>query len=111
MHKISTQERECVVFNFLKQHSDEGVVFLADMREWWANYCLCCFYAQNFLPLKIFSNTTKYLIVEKAGLDEGQKHMARLEGCCENDEVLVVEMVRWDEVKEGEKRRNEAKDY
>jgi len=93
MHKLSTQERECVVFNFLKQHSDEGVVFLADMREWWANYCLCCFYAQNFLPLKNFSNTTKYLIVEKAGVDEGQKHMARLEGCCENDEVLVVERV------------------
>ena len=38
------------------------------------------------------------------------RHIARLEGCCENDEVLVVEMVRWDEVKEGEKRRNEAKD-
>jgi len=93
MHKISTQERECVVFNFLKQHSGEGIVFLADMREWWANYCLCCFYAQNFLPLKIFSNTTKYLITEKAGLDEGQKHIARLEGCCENDEVLVVERV------------------
>jgi len=111
MHKISTAERECVVFNFLKQNSGECVVFLADMREWGANYCLCCFYAQNFLPLKIFSNTTKYLIMEKAGLDEGQKHIARLEGCCENDEVLVVEMVRWDEVKEGEKRRNEAKDY
>ncbi|WAE39668.1 MAG: hypothetical protein QKV96_gp32 [Methanophagales virus GBV303] len=111
MHKISTAERECVVFNFLKQHSGEGVVFLADMREWWANYCLCCFYAQNFLPLKIFSNITKYLIVEKAGLDEGQKHIARLEGCCENDEVLVVEMVRWDEVKEGEKGGNEAEDY
>jgi len=111
MHKISTAERECVVFNFLKQHSGEGVVFLADMREWWANYCLCCFYAQDFLPLKIFSNTTKYLITEKAGLDEGQKHIARLEGCCENDEVLVVEMVRWNEVKEREKRRNEAKDY
>jgi len=111
MHKISTQERECVVFNFLRQHSGEGVAFLADKEEWWANYCLCCFYAQDFLPLKIFSNTTRYLITEKAGLDEGQKHIARLEGCCENDEVLVVEMVRWDEVKEGEKRRNEAKDY
>ena len=46
--------------------------------------------------------------MEKAGLDEGQKHIARLE--TENDEVLVVEMVRWDEVKEGEKRGNEAKD-
>ena len=49
--------------------------------------------------------------MEKAGLDEGQKHIARLEGCCENDEVLVVEMVRWDEVKEGEKGGNEAEDY
>jgi len=98
MHKISTQERECVVFNFLKQNSGEGIVFLADMREWWANYCLCCFYAQDFLPLKIFSNTTKYLITERAGLDEGQKHIARLEGCCENDEVLVVERVKWNEV-------------
>ena len=111
MHKISTAERECVVFNFLKQNSGESVAFLADKEEWWANYCLCCFYAQDFLPLKIFSNTTKYLIVEKAGLDKGQKHIARLEGCCENDEVLVVEMVRQDEVKEGEKRRNEAEDY
>jgi len=92
MHKISAQERECVVFNFLKQHSGEGVVFLADMREWWANYCLCCFYAQVFLSSNFSSNTTKYLIVEKAGLDEGQKHIARLE--TENDEVLVVEEVK-----------------
>ena len=51
MHKISTQERECVVFNFLKQNSGEGVAFIADKEEWWANYCLCCFYAQNFLPV------------------------------------------------------------
>ena len=94
MHKISAQERECVVFNFLKQNSGEGVAFIADKEEWWANYCLCCFYAQVFLPSNFSSNTTKYLIVEKAGLDEGQKHIARLEGCCENDEVLVVEEVR-----------------
>ena len=93
MHKISAQERECVVFNFLKQNSGEGVAFIADKEEWWANYCLCCFYAQVFLPSNFSSNTTKYLIVEKAGLDEGQKHIARLEGCCENDEVLVVERV------------------
>ena len=93
MHKISTEERECVVFKVLKQNSGEDVAFLADMKEWWANYCLCCFYAQTFLPLKIFSNTTKYLIVEKAGHHEGQKHIARLERC-ESDEVLVVEEVR-----------------
>jgi len=108
MHKISAQERECVVFNFLKQNSGEGVAFLADKEEWWANYCLCCFYAQVFLPSNFSSNTTKYLIVEKAGLDEGQKHIARLE--TENDGVLVVERVRWNEVKEREKRTNEAED-
>ena len=93
MHKISTQERECVVFKQLKQNSCEGVAFLADMREWWANYCLCCFYAQHFLPLTS-SPTTKYLIVEKKGINEGQKHIARLEGCGGGDEVLVVEEVR-----------------
>jgi len=98
MHKISAQERECVVFNFLKQHSGGDVAFLADKEEWWANYCLCCFYAQVFLPSNFSSNTTKYLITEKAGLDKGQKHIARLEGCCENDEVLVVERVKWNEV-------------
>jgi len=93
MRKISTQERECVVFKVLKQNSGEGVAFLADMREWWANYCLCCFYAQHFLPLNS-SPTTKYLIVEKKGINEGQKHIARLERCVEGDEMLVVEEVK-----------------
>jgi len=93
MHKISTQERECIVFKQLKQNSGEGVAFLADKEEWWANYCLCCFYAQHFLPLTS-SPTTKYLIVEKKGINEGQKHIARLERCGGRDEVLVVEEVK-----------------
>ena len=93
MHKISKQERECVVFKVLKQNSGEDVAFLADMREWWANYCLCCFYAQHFLPLNS-SPTTKYLIVEKKGINEGQKHIARLERCGGRDEVLIVERVK-----------------
>ena len=93
MHKISKQERECIVFKQLKQNSGEGVTFLADKREWWANYCLCCFYAQHFLPLTP-SPTTKYLIVEKKGINEGQKHIARLERCGEEGEVLVVEEVK-----------------
>jgi len=93
MHKISKQERECVVFKQLKQNSGEDVAFLADKEEWWANYCLCCFYAQHFLPLAS-SPTTKYLIVEKKGINEGQKHIARLERCGEEDEVLVVEEVK-----------------
>jgi len=93
MHKISTQERECVVFKVLKQNSGEDVVFLADKEEWWANYCLCCFYAQRFLPLTS-SSTTKYLIVEKKGINEGQKHIARLERCGGRDEVLVMEEVK-----------------
>ena len=92
MHKISVEERECVVFKQLKQNSGENVAFLADKEEWWANYCLCCFYAQHFLPLNS-SFTTKYLIVEKKGINEGQKHIARLERCGERDEVLVVEEV------------------
>jgi len=93
MHKISTQERECVVFKVLKQNSGENVAFLADKEEWWANYCLCCFYAQHFLPLTL-SPTTEYLIVEKKGINEGQKHIARLERCVEGDEMLVVEKVK-----------------
>ena len=93
MHKISTQERECAVFKQLKQNSGKGVAFLADMREWWANYCLCCFYAQHFLPLNS-SPTTKYLIVEKKGINEGQKHIARLERWGEEGEVLIVEEVK-----------------
>jgi len=93
MHKISTQERECVVFKQLKQNSGEGVAFLADKEEWWANYCLCCFYAQHFLPLTP-SPTTKYLIVEKKGINEGQKHIARLERWGEEGEVLIVEEVK-----------------
>jgi len=93
MHKISTQERECIVFKQLKQNSGEGVAFLADKEEWWANYCLCCFYAQHFLPLNS-SSTTKYLIVEKKGINEGQKHIARLERYGGRDEVLVVEEVK-----------------
>ena len=92
MHKISTEERECVVFKQLKQSSGEDVAFLADKEEWWANYCLCCFYAQHFLP-PTSSPTTKYLIVEKKGINEGQRHIARLERCGESDEVLVVEEV------------------
>ena len=93
MHKISKQERECVVFKQLKQSSGENVAFLADKEEWWANYCLCCFYAQRFLPLTS-SSTTKYLIVEKKGINEGQKHIARLERCGGRDEVLVMEEVK-----------------
>ncbi|RLE42117.1 hypothetical protein DRJ19_04690 [Candidatus Woesearchaeota archaeon] len=93
MHKISTQERECVVFKQLKQNSGEDVAFLADKEEWWANYCLCCFYAQHFLPLTS-SPTTKYLIVEKKGINEGQKHIARLERGSDRDEVLVVKEVK-----------------
>jgi len=93
MHTISTQERECAVFKQLKQSSGENVAFLADKEEWWANYCLCCFYAQHFLPLNS-SPTTKYLIVEKKGINEGQKHIARLERCGEEGEVLVVEEVK-----------------
>jgi len=92
MHKISAEERECVVFKVLKQNSGEDVAFLADKEEWWANYCLCCFYAQHFLPLNS-SPTTKYLIVEKKGTNEGQKHIARLERCGGSDEVLVVKEV------------------
>ena len=93
MHKISAQERECVVFKQLKQSSDEDAAFLADKEEWWANYCLCCFYAQHFLPLTP-SPTTKYLIVEKKGINEGQKHIARLERWGEEGEVLIVEEVK-----------------
>ena len=93
MHKISKQERECVVFKQLKQSSGENVAFLADKEEWWANYCLCCFYAQRFLPLNS-SSTTKYLIVEKKGINEGQKHIARLERQGEEGEVLIVEEVK-----------------
>jgi len=81
------------VFKQLKQSSGENVAFLADKEEWWANYCLCCFYAQRFLPLN-FSPITKYLIVEKKGTNEGQKHIARLERCSERDEVIVVEEVK-----------------
>ena len=92
MHKISKQERECIVFKQLKQNSGEDVAFLADKEKWWANYCLCCFYAQHFLPLNS-SPTTKYLIVEKKGTNEGQKHIARLERCGRRDEVLVVKEV------------------
>jgi len=92
MHKISTEERECVVFKVLKQNSGENVAFLADKEEWWANYCLCCFYAQHFLPLNS-SPTTKYLIVERKGINEGQKHIVRLERCGGRDEVLVMEEV------------------
>ncbi|RLG97133.1 hypothetical protein DRO29_03570 [Candidatus Bathyarchaeota archaeon] len=93
MHKISTQERECIVFKQLKKNSGEDVAFLANKEEWWANYCLCCFYTQHFLSLTS-SPTTKYLIVEKKGINEGQKHIARLERCGEEDEVLVVEVVK-----------------
>ena len=96
MHKISVGERECVVFKQLKQDST-NVAFVADKEKWWANYCLCCFYAQHFLPLTP-SPATRYLIVEKEGTNErGQKHITRLEVCGGRDEVLVVEevMQRW----------------
>ena len=93
MHKIATTERECVVFQHLKHARNESVAFLADVREWWATYCLCCFYAQHFLPLHADENA-KFLIVEREGeKNKGQRHIARLERCCEN-KVLVVEEVR-----------------
>lgn len=92
MQRVSEEERECIVFDQLKQSSHEGIAFLADKEEWWANYCLCCFYSQHFLPLTS-SPTTKYLIVEKKGINEGQRHITRLERCGESDEVLVVKEV------------------
>ena len=93
MQKISEEERECIVFDQLKQSSHGSVVFLANKEEWWANYCLCCFYSQHFLPFTP-TTTTKYLIVEKEGINEGQRHITRLERCGKNDCVLVVKEVR-----------------
>jgi len=86
MSQFSVSERECNVFSYLKNHNNEKIVFAADKEEWWANYCLCCFYAQQFIPLSSEGD----IIIKEAKHHDGQKHIARLEKWSE-DEVLICE--------------------
>ena len=91
MQKFSFEERDCCLFQKLKELDvKEGeLVFVADLDEWWANYCLCCFYAQHFIPVG-FDEKAKYAILEMC-CGCGQKHIARFEP--HSDGRLVVREV------------------
>lgn len=91
MQKFSYEERNCCLFQKLKElDAKKGeLVFVADLDEWWANYCLCCFYAQHFIPVG-FTKRAKYAILETC-CGCGQKHITRLEP--HSDGRLVVREV------------------